>query len=84
MTTPTPTPVPTNAELLKGAVDAVAPLTGPYGLIADQLLTAGLAFWADYQAKKAAGVLTMDDLEAAAAKTSTDLATLAADVAAQG
>lgn len=80
----TPTPVPTNAELLKGAVDAVAPLTGPYGLIADQLLTAGLAFWADYQAKKAAGVLTMDDLEAAAAKTSTDLATLTADVQALG
>lgn len=78
--TPGTPPVPTDAELLKGIADAAAPLAGPYGVIADQLLTAGLAFWADYQAKKAAGNLTMADLEAAAAKTSVDLAQLKADV----
>lgn len=66
-------PVPTNAQLLEGAVQAFLPLAGPYGAVADNLLTTGLAFWADFQAKKAAGTLTMDDLEGAAAQAGADL-----------
>lgn len=77
------TPQPTNAQLAEAAAQALLPIAGPYGVIADQVLTAGLAFWADFQARKAAGALTMADLEAAASKTTTDLAQLAADVAAQ-
>lgn len=77
------TPVtPTGVQLGTAAAEALLPLAGPYGVLADQVLTAGLAFWADYQAKKAGGTLTMADLEAAAAKTTIDLSQFAADVAA--
>lgn len=76
--------LPTNTQLVEAAAQAFLPLAGPYGVAADQLLTAGLAFWSDFQSKKAAGELTMVDLEAAAAKTTVDLAQLTADVAAQG
>jgi cytochrome c556 len=81
--TDTTAPVPTNTQLAEAAAQALLPLAGPYGVLADQVLTAGLAFWANFQSQKAAGTLTMADLEAAAAKTSTDLAQLTADVAAQ-
>lgn len=73
---------PTNTQLAVAAAQELLPIAGPYGVIADQVLTAGLAFWADFQAKKAAGGLTMADLETAAAKTTVDLAQLTADVAA--
>lgn len=66
-------PLPTNAQLLEGAVQAFLPLAGPYGEMADTLLTTGLSFWAAFQARKAAGTLTMDDLEGAAAQTGADL-----------
>lgn len=71
---------PTNLELGVAAAHAILPLTGPQGALADQLLTAGLAFWADFQARKTAGTLTMADLEAAAAKTAVDLAEFKATV----
>jgi hypothetical protein len=51
-------------------------------VLADTLLTQGMQFWVDFQAKKATGALTMADLEAAAAKTGADLNQLAADIAA--
>lgn len=79
-----PTPLPTNTQLVTAAAQAFLPLAGPYGVAADQLLTAGLAFWSDFQSRKAAGTLTMADLEAAAAKTTVDLAQLKADVDALG
>lgn len=60
-----------------------APLAGPDAVLAEQVLTQGLAFWAAYQAKKAAGTLTLFDVEQAAMKTGTDLAQLAADIKAQ-
>lgn len=67
-------PTPTNAELIAGTAAAFLPLAGPYGVLADNLLTAGLGYWANFQAQKAKGALTMADLEAAAAKVNTDLA----------
>jgi hypothetical protein len=73
---------PSGVQLATAAAQALLPVAGPYGVLADQVLTAGLAFWADYQAKKAAGNLTMADLESAAAKASMDLSQFAADVAA--
>lgn len=75
-----PTVEPTNQQLVEAAAQAFLPLAGPYGVMADQVLTAGLAFWAEFQAKKSSGTMTMADLEAAAAKTTTDLAQLKADV----
>lgn len=77
-------PLPTNAQLLEGAAQAFLPLAGTYGVMADSLLTAGLTYWAEFQAKKASGQLTMDDLNAAAAKTTTDLETLRQAVIASG
>lgn len=67
------TPTPTNAELAAGLAGAFLPLAGPYGEAADALLTAGLGFWANFQAQKAKGQLTMDDLEAASLKAHGDL-----------
>lgn len=75
---------PTNLQLAEAAAQSLLPLAGPYGVIADQVLTTGLQFWADFQSKKATGMLTMADLEAAASKTNADLAKLKADVDALG
>ena len=52
--------------------------------LADALLGQALQFWAQFQAQKAAGTLTVDDLTAAMAKVDADLSQLAADVEAQG
>lgn len=77
---------PTTTQLVTAFADALAPFAGPTGIAADAVMHAGLTFLSNLQATRAAGqaVYTMDDLEAAATKATTDLAQLAADVAAQG
>lgn len=80
----TPTPTPTNAQLLEGAAAAFLPLAGPYGVLADNLLTAGLGYWANFQAQKTRGQLTMTDLEAAAARVEVDLADFRQSLVDQG
>lgn len=52
--------------------------------LADELLTQGLSYWAQYQASKTAGTLTVDDMAAAAKKLDVDIDQLAADIAARG
>lgn len=76
---------PTTAELVAAFADALAPFAGPYGVVADTVMHAGLAFLANLQAQKAAGssVYTMENLEAAASRTTDDLGQFAADVTAQ-
>ncbi len=74
--------IQTGIAMAAAAGAALAPLGGPKLILAEQLLTQGLAFWADYQAKKVAGALTMDDLRAAAAQTGADLDAFAKTVAA--
>lgn len=78
--TGTQAPTVSNVDLALAAAHSLLPLAGDKGAIADQLLTAGLAFWADFQSRKAQGLLTMDDLEAAATKTTIDLAVFKAAV----
>lgn len=76
---------PTTGQLVAAFADALAPFAGPKGLAADAVMHAGLAFLTNLQAQRAAGKAdyTMEDLEAAAARTTTDLAQLVADVNAQ-
>lgn len=64
---------PSTTDLAIAAGRTLLPLAGPYGLLADAALTAGLQFWAAFSAKKTEGTLTMEDLEAAAAKTGQSL-----------
>lgn len=78
------TEVQADLSMAAAAGAALAPLGGPNAVLAEQLLTQGLAFWAAFQAKKAAGTLTIDDVDVAATKTGVDLAQLAADIKAQG
>lgn len=77
---------PTTAQLVTAFADALAPFAGPTGVAADAIMHAGLTFLSNLQGARAAGqaVYTMDDLEAAASKATTDLAQLATHVAAQG
>lgn len=79
-------PAPTTAQLIAAFADALAPFAGPTGVAADAIMHAGLTFLSNLQANRAEGqkVYTTDDLEAAASKATTDLAQLAAHVAAQG
>lgn len=75
------------AALIAGAeavAGALAPLAGPYVILAETVLTQGLAFWQNFQAQKEAGTLTMADVDAAAAKVGVDLAQLKADIDAAG
>ena len=51
--------------------------------LADELLQQGLQYWTAFQAQKAAGTLTRDDLTKAAAMLNHDIDQLAADIAAQ-
>ena len=88
MTTPTaPTayaPAPTTQQLITAFADALLPFAGPYGVAADTVMHAGLAFLSNLQANRAStGLYTMDQIEAAAARATTALATLVADRAAQ-
>ncbi len=73
---------PTTAQLVTAFADALVPFAGPGGVAADAVMHAGLSFLSSLQAQRAAGQTsyTMADLEAAAAKTSADLAQLTADV----
>lgn len=80
MTDTITTPQPTTTQLLVALAGALAPLAGPSGEITASVVNAGIALFNDVQAKQAAGVYTMADLEAAAAKTTVDLAQLKADV----
>lgn len=75
---------PTDPAVAAGAAIAssLLPLAGPSGMLAATLLAQGMAFWTDYANKMAAGQLTMADLEGAAAGLNTDMAKLAADIAA--
>jgi hypothetical protein len=65
----------TDALIAAGTAIAgtLAPLAGPYGVLAEQLLSQGLTFWTEYQRRKASGELTMADLESAAKKVGEDL-----------
>jgi hypothetical protein len=84
--TTTTTPQPTTAQLVTAFADALAPFAGPSGLLADTVMHAGLTFLTGLQGMRAAGQtnFTMADLEAAASKTTADLAQLQTDVAATG
>lgn len=62
------------------AESVLAAAGGPLGLVASQVLAGGLAFWADYAGKMAAGALTADDIRAAATGAGSDLAKLEADI----
>ena len=62
------------------AESILASLGSPMGLLASQVLSEGLAFWSSYAGKMAGGVLTADDVRAAAALTQTDMAKLEADI----
>jgi hypothetical protein len=78
-----PTPAtPTTAQLVGALAQSLLPLAGPYGLAASAVIPAAEQFIANL---KSSGntVFTMADLEAIAAKTTTDLGQLGADVAAQ-
>lgn len=76
---------PTDPRLQAGAAvaGALAPLAGPWGLVAGQVLSTGLAFWAEFARKQAAGELTEEDVRDAAAMTTSDLDTLRAEVEAR-
>lgn len=51
-------------------------------MLAETLLTQGLQYWMTFQQKKAAGVLTLDDVKQAAALVTSHLSQLEADIAA--
>ena len=74
----------TNPALIVGmaAAEAVLPAAVPDGALVAVLLSQGMAFWADYTAKMAAGKITDADVQAAADSLSVDLSKLAADIAA--
>lgn len=74
---------PTDPGIAAGvaAASALLPLAGPDGQLAAVVLSQGMAFWADYTSRMAAGTLTMADVEAAAAGLNADMAKLAADIA---
>jgi len=73
---------PSTTQLIEAFASALLPLAGPYGVAADAVITAGLQFLANLQAGRQPGAanFTMDDLEAAAFKATTDLGQLEADV----
>ncbi len=52
-------------------------------MLAEQLLTQGLTYWAQFQARKTAGALTQADLDAAGRKLDIDIDQLAADIVLQ-
>lgn len=73
---------PTVEQLASAFAQALLPMAGAWGIAASALIPAAEQFVANL---KASGntVFTMADLEGIAVKTTTDLGTLAADVAAQ-
>lgn len=78
MTTPLDPTVAASAAI----ASALLPLAGSDGVLAASLLAQGMAFWADYAAKMAAGKLTLSDVQDAAAGLNVDMSKLAADIAA--
>jgi hypothetical protein len=72
---------PTTEQLVTAFAQALLPLAGPWGIAASTVIPAAEQFISNL---KATGntVYTMADLEAAAAKATTDLGQLAADIAA--
>lgn len=76
---------PSDPRLQAGLAVAgsLAPLAGPWGIVAGQVLTTGLAFWAEFARKQAAGELTEADVREAAEMTSVDLDDLRAEVEAR-
>lgn len=78
------TPKPTDPAVAAGAAIATSllPLAGPQGVLAATLLAQGMAYWTDYATKLAAGTLTYDDAQGAAAALNQDMAKFAADIAA--
>lgn len=58
------------------AVGGAAASTNPYVAVGGILLSEGLSFWADFQARQIAGQTTLADLEEAASKISPKLARL--------
>lgn len=51
--------------------------------IANMLLTQGLQYWASFQARKADGTLTKEDLDEAGRQLDADIEQLRADIEAQ-
>lgn len=58
-------------------------ITATEALLADQLITQGLAYWQGMQAKQAAGDFTRADLDEAASKLNADIVALEAAINAQ-
>lgn len=75
-------PITANPLVAEGVAiaGALAPLGGPQVMIADQVLTMLLQFVGNYQAKRMAGTLTMDDVRAAAALVHPNLSQFDADI----
>jgi hypothetical protein len=60
--------------------NALAPLAGPGGVLADQVLQGIVSIAVSYQNQNAGAIYTMDDLRASLAKTDADIAALSADL----
>jgi len=73
---------PTTAQLVAAFAQALLPFAGPYGVAAAAVIPAAEQFITNLKATGKT-VFTMADLEAIAAKTTTDLGQLGADVSAQ-
>lgn len=71
-----------NVGMAVAAAGAFAPLAGPWGVLADQVLVAGLQYWTDYAAKKASGSLTVTDVQDAASMANDDVSKFDSDIAA--
>jgi hypothetical protein len=71
---------PTTAQLLGAFAQALLPFAGPIGVAASAVIPAAEQFLANLKATGNGTVFTMADLEAIAAKTTTDLGQLGTDV----
>jgi len=74
---------PTTGQLLAAMAQSLLPFAGPWGLAASAVVPAAEQLLANLKGLGSGVVYTMADLEALAAKTTTDLGQLGADVAAQ-
>lgn len=63
---------PTTAQLVEAFAAALLPLAGPYGIAASGVMSAGLAFLAQINAR-AGRPLTMEDLESISKTTQDNL-----------
>lgn len=75
---------PTTAQLVAAFASSLLPLAGPAGIAASALIPAVQQLYDTFTSGTPNAVFTVEDLAAIVTKGNTDLAKLAADVAAQG